>query len=518
MTIVWKVRKSREEEKAVSTKPISRRRFLEASASTAAVTIVPRSVLGGEGFVAPSDRINIGFIGSGTQGLRQLMESLPKSEVTVRAVCDPNRSTEDYIPWFRNELRDKIRRFLDKPSWGETDRGCHCGRDVGREVIETYYGKHRPSGTYHGCIPYADFRELLDKERDLDAVYIMTPNHLHATVALAAMKKGKHVITHKPISNIYHETRLAIDTSRQSGVATHMFCAAANQTTPQICEWIWGGAIGPVREVHNWSSRPFWPQGMTEYPTEEVPVPDGLEWDLWLGPVPDRPYHPALTNAVFRGWYAFGAGALGDMGHYSSFQIYKILKLGFPTSVEAGRSQYWAIIDHLWQKQVNMIAYPRASMIRWEFPARADMPPVSLHWYDGGLRPFLLQELKEDGEQMPDEGLLFVGDKGKLLAGFSGENPRLIPKARMDSFQPPAPTLPRPVDELDQWIRACRGGEPSDASFERVEPFAEAICLGNIALRVPGKLQWDAEKREFSNSTNANEFLKRAEYRPGWEL
>lgn len=502
----------------MSPKSISRRRFLETSASTAAAAIVPRSVLGGAGFVAPSDRINIGFVGAGSQGLRQLMAALPNPAINVVAVCDPNRSSEDYIPWFRNELRDKIRHFLNRPDWGAADKGCRCGREAGREVIETYYGQQRPSGSYRGCTPYADFRELLDKEPDLDAVYVMTPDHLHATVALAGMEKGKHVITHKPISNVYHETRLAIDTARRTGVATHMFCAAGNRTTPQICEWVWRGAIGPVREVHNWSSRPFWPQGMTEYPGEQVPVPDGLEWDLWLGPVPHRSYHPALTNAVFRGWYDFGAGALGDMGHYSSFQIYKILKLGFPTSVEASRSQYWAIIDHLWQKQENLIAYPRASMIRWEFPARENMPPVALHWYDGGLRPPLVRELAEDGQPMPDEGLLLVGDDGKLLAGFSGERPRLIPKAKMDRFEPPPQTLSRPIDELDQWIRACRGGEASDASFERVAPFAEAICLGNIALRVQGKLEWDAEKKLFTNSEAADQLLKRAEYRPGWEL
>jgi hypothetical protein len=223
-----------------------------------------------------------------------------------------------------------------------------------------------------------------------------------------------------------------------------MFCSAGLESTADLCEWIWGGAIGPVREVHNWSTRPFWPQGMTARPTEAVPVPDGLDWDSVARPVPHRPYHPAYTNAVFRGWYDFGTGALGDMGHYSFFQIFKILKLGSPLSVEASRSQYWRIDDLLWKKQVNTVSFPQASVVRWEFPEREGMPPVALHWYDGGLRPPKPRELEADGEPMPEEGLLFVGDEGKILADFSGRNPRLLPKARMARFQAPPKTLPRP--------------------------------------------------------------------------
>jgi hypothetical protein len=445
------------------------------------------------------------------------MQALPHPEVQISAVCDPNRGSSDYIPWSRNEVRDKIRRFLSAPSWGEGDKGCRCGREVGKEVIETYYGQNRRSGEYKGCQAYSDFRELLEREPDLDAIYIMTPDHLHATVAIASMRKGKHVITHKPISNVYRETVLAVETAKKTGLASHLFCSAGNKNSPRIAEWIGSGAIGTVREVHNWSSRPYWPQGMTEYPKEAMAVPEGLDWDLWLGPVPHRPYNPALTHAVFRGWYEFGAGALGDMGHYSFFQIFKILNLGLPSAVEASRSQYWAIVDHLWEKQQNLVSYPRASMIRWDFPARGERAPVSLSWYDGGLRPPLLAELETDQEQMPEEGLLFVGDEGKILAGFTAQDPSLIPKSRMAAFTEPPETLPRPIDELDQWIRACKGGAPSDAAFDRVSPFAEAICLGNVALRVPGKLNWNSTKREFVDTPQANSFLAR-NYRPGWEL
>jgi len=492
---------------------VSRRTFLEKSATTAAVTLVSRHVLGGPRHVPPSDRINVGFVGCGTQGLRQLMPALQRPDLRIAAVCDPNRRSEDYVEWARFELRDKVRAFLKDPAWAEGARACPCGREVGREIVDRHYGASAGAG-----VPaYTDFREMLAKEKDLDAVYVMTPDHLHAPVAVAAMRAGKHVITHKPLATVLGEAQVVVRTARDTGAATHMFCAAGQQTAPQIAEWIQAGAIGPVREVHNWSTRPYWPQGMTSLPAETVAVPDGLDWDLWLGPVPHRPYHPAYTNAVFRGWYDFGTGALGDMGHYSFFQIFKILKLGSPLTVEATRSQYWKIDELLWKKQVNTVSFPQASLVRWEFPERAGMPPLALHWYDGGLRPPKLRELEEEGAPMPEEGLLFVGDSGKILAGFTGESPRLVPKARMQAFQPPPPTLPRPAEELEQWVRACRGTAPSDASFENVAAVSETILLGTIAVRVDKKLRWDAASARFVDAPEADALMTRT-VREGWAL
>jgi hypothetical protein len=492
---------------------VSRRTFLGTTAGAAAVTLVPRHVLGGPGYVAPSDRIAVAYVGCGTQGLRQLMPALEKPDLRIVAVCDPNRRSEDYVEWARHELRDKIRAFLKDPAWAEGATGTPCGREVGRELVDRHYG----ATTGGGCRTYLDFREMLAQEKDLDAVYNMTPDHLHGTVALAAMRAGKHFLTHKPVANVLHEAQAAIRMARESRLATQLFCAAGQTETARIAEWLAAGAIGPVREVHNWSSRPFWPQGMTALP-EPAAVPDGLDWDLWLGPVPPRPYSPHYTHAVFRGWYDFGTGALGDMGHYSFFQVFKLLRLGSPATVEATRSQYWKIEDRLWRKQVNTVSYPQASLVRWEFPAREGMPPVALHWYDGGLRPPMPRELDEDGERMPEEGLLLVGDGGKILAGFTGGEPRLLPKARMAAFAAPPETLPRPIDELSQWVRACRGEQPADASFESVAAMTETILVGTIALRVDRKLRWDGAGGRFLDASDADALVRRPAYREGWAV
>ncbi len=496
---------------------LSRRRFLQSTAPVAAISVLPRHVLGGPKYVSPNDKITIGYVGSGTQGIRHLIKHLPHPEVQMVAVCDPNAESTDYISWSRNELRNKLRKFLDQPKWDQGVKGCRCGRKVGKEIIEAYYAKNKPSNAYKGCKAYIDYREMMDNENGLDAVYCMTPDHHHGVVSLLAMNHGLHVITHKPIANVLSEIHLSADKAELTKLGTHLFCSADNDSTPTICEWIWNGAIGKVREVHNWSTRPFWPQGMTELPKERFSIPKGLDWEMWQGPEKSRAYHPSYTHAVFRGWYDFGTGALGDMGHYSFFQIFKILKLGSPTRVEASRSQYWAIINNEWKKQENQISFPRASMIHWEFPAREDMPPVSLHWYDGGLQPPLPQELQEDGEKMPNEGLLFVGDEGKILADFSGGNPRLIPKAKMNAFEQPPKTLPRPKDEFQQWVDACKGRKPSSASFDNALYFSETIALGNIALRVPQKLEWDGKQRLFQNSEEANQLMYR-KYRKDWEI
>lgn len=498
---------------------MNRRQFIgTAAAVSAAATIVPRHVLGGPKFVAPSDKINVGIIGLGTQALSMIYSYLRNDAVQITAVCDCNKDSQDYPEWGRWGHRNQIRRELGEPNWGEGDTGCHCGRDVGQYVVENYYAKKFNKTSWKGVGNYEDFRDMLNDEKNLDGVWIMTPEHTHATIAYHAMKKGKHAIMHKPLSNVLSEIRLVTKTAEETGVATHMYCSADNQMRPLIKEWINAGAIGQVREVHNWSHRPVWPQGMTDYPKETPDIPKGFNWDLWLGPAEYRPYHPDYTHTTFRGWYDFGSGPLGDMGHYSGYQIWDILDLGSPVSVEAS-SSFNCAINETGQsyKMFSQVAFPHASTVRWQFPARGGKAPVDMYWYDGGMRPPIMKELEEDGRELPSEGLLFVGDTGKIFCGFSGQSPRLIPEKAMQAFERPPQTLPRPDDELDQWVRACRGEQPADARFQVIQPISETLMLGTIALRIPKKLYWDAEKMSFANSDDANALLYR-KYRSGWEL
>lgn len=497
---------------------LNRRQFIGTTAAMAAATIVPRHVLGGPNFVAPSDKINVAIVGLGTQALRMIWSYLENDNIQITTVCDCNKDSQDYPEWGRWGLRNDIRRRLDDPNWGANDTGCRCGRDVGQEIVETYYAKKFGKEKWTGVANYEDYRDMLADNKNIDGVWIMTPEHLHATIAHAAMNAGKHTIMHKPLSNVLSEARMIANQAEESGLASHMYCSADNQMRPLIKEWIEAGAIGQVREVHNWSHRPVWPQGMLYNPTDTPPIPKGFNWDLWLGPAEYRPFHPDYTHTNFRGWYDFGSGPLGDMGHYSGFQIWDILDLDDPTSVEASAS-FTCLMNETGQtyKVHSEVAFPYASTVHWQFPARGDKAPVDMFWYDGGMRPPLMKELEDDGRALDSEGLLFVGDEGKILAGFSGEGARIIPEKAMKAFERPPKTLPRPDDELEQWIRACRGEKPSDARYKRIQPITETLMLGTIALRVPKKLYWDADTMNITNSEEANKLLYR-QYREGWEL
>ena len=244
----------------------------------------------------------------------------------------------------------------------------------------------------------------------------MTPDHQHATIAIAAMKKGKHVVMHKPIANRLYEARQVLETARTAKVATHFIPWDSNGSMDLVMAWIKDGAIGTLREVHNWTNRPVWPQYLT-LPADQPPVPQGFDWDLWLGPALDRPYHPNYTHNVFRGWYDFGGGSIADMGHYSLWVVFRTLKLGAPVSVEARPSGACVIVDHVSHKIRNDYSFPLASTIRFKFAAREDMGSLDLYWYDGGMRPRTPEELEVDNKELEAEGMMFVGDKGKILTG-----------------------------------------------------------------------------------------------------
>lgn len=499
---------------------MSRRGFLGAAAMAPAVfQIVPRHVLG-MGYVAPNDKIALAYIGLGTQGLRELGGLLANPEVQVVSVCDPNTSSNDYVDWDKNGLRDNIRELLGNPGWREGVGGISGGREVGREVVETYYAANRPKKKFKGVSTYADFRELLEKEKHVDAVKVMTPDHLHATVAIAAMKKGKHVLMHKPVANRMYESRQVLETARRTKAATHLLAWSRNASMDVIMAWIKDGVIGTLQQVHNWSNRPCWPQYPT-LPKDTPPVPPGFEWNLWLGPTVDRPYHPTYTHAVFRGWYDFGGGSIADMGHYSLWAVFKALELDTAFSAEATPSHVAEITDQVSDMIRNDWSFPFACTIRFKFAAKGDRGPVELFWYDGGMRPPTPDELEEDNREMPEEGMMFVGDKGKILAGFTLEEPHIIPERKMRAYAGPQPPDPAQRDKrsagVAAWVKACKGGEPSLGNFLEAEALSETINLGAVALRAGKKILYDAANMKIANIPEANKYLTR-EYRAGWEL
>jgi predicted dehydrogenase len=496
------------------TSDINRRRFVGAAVASGLITIVPRHVLGGAAHVAPSEKITLAHVGMGTQGFRELGDLLARPDVQIVAVCDPNTNTSDYVEWGKHGIRNTIRKYLGKPEWRAGDDGCPGGREVGREVVDAYYANQRSAEGFKACSAYADFREMLEKEKDLDAVKVMTPDHLHATVSIAAMEKGKHVVTHKPIANRLYEGRLVVETARKRKVATHLLAYGSGTGNGLIAERINAGVIGPLREVHNWTNRPVWPQ-YTEIPTDTPPVPKGFDWDLWLGPAVDRPYHPHYTHTVFRGWYDFGGGSMADMGIYSLWPVFTALELDVPVSARAWSSHTCTIVDGVSRTVKNDFAYPTACMIRLGFAARNDRPAMDLFWYDGGMKPRLPREVEAHDVEMAREGILFVGDEGAVMAGFRGQDPQLFAKGKRQAL---------PLDESngrggrhDAWFEAVKGGEPSPGSFANAAPITDAVNLGAVALRAGRKLLFDSENMKITNVAEANQYLRR-EYRKGWEL
>jgi predicted dehydrogenase len=441
----------------------TRRQFMGGlAASSAAFMVVPSRVLGLGGSTSPNEKLNIAGIGIGGQGGSDINQM--KSENIV-ALCD--------VDW------------------------AHAAGMF----------KQFPQAKRH-----KDFRKMLEEQKDIDAVVVGTPDHLHAFASMAAIKLGKHVYCEKPLTHSVWEARQVAQAAREYKVATQMGNQGqASEETRRLSELVWAGAIGPVREAHIWTDRPsnglfaeYWPQGVAR-PKETPPVPDTLSWDLWLGPAPERPYNPAYLPFKWRGWWDFGTGALGDIGCHAMDPVFRALKLGAPTSVEATSTR------------VNEETYPLGSVVTYHFPARGDMPPVKLVWYDGGLRPPRPAEL-EDGQVMGTNGRLLIGDKGVMLGN------RVVPESRRKEFEETPQTIPRSAGHYKEWIDACKGGKPGGSNFDWAGPLAEAVLLGNVALRAKlredmtrYKLLWDAPNLRITNLPEANQFLRR-EYRKGWSI
>ena len=466
-------------------KSLSRRTFMGTAASTAfAFKMVPSRVLGRN---APSNKLNIAVIGVGGRGGANLRGV--KSENIV-ALCDVDME----------RARNGIKR--------------------------------NPQAKV-----YRDFRVMLDKQRDIDAVIISTPDHTHYTAAMAAMERGKHVYCEKPLAHSIYEVRKLTEAARKYKVATQMGNQGHSSEHIRLCcEWIWDGAIGNVHQVYAWSDRPMggyaFPSGLPR-PKDTPQVPDTLNWDLWLGPVQYRRYHPIYAPIYWRGWLDFGTGALGDMGCHILDPAFWALKLGSPVSVEANTSynpnpEFWMsclassrspkeeipkYLDELRQE-----TYPVASIVHYEFPARGDMPPVKLTWFDGGMLPPRPEGMAKGHG---GNGAFIIGDKGVIHHGSHGANGcRIIPESKMREYlsKLPPKTIKRVKGHHQDWIDACKGGDPASSNFYYGGPLTEMVLLGTIAMRVPEeKLLWDSEKMEFTNSKKANELIKPV-YRKGWTL
>jgi predicted dehydrogenase len=316
------------------------------------------------------------------------------------------------------------------------------------------------------------------------------------------MRQHKHVLCQKPMTHNIGEARRVAATAREMKVATSITVNnPSSESTHLISSWLDDGAIGHVREVHNWSSRPFWPQG-TERPKDADLVPAGFDWDLWLGPAAERPFNKAYLPFVWRGWYDFGDGSFGDMGCYSFAGVFKILNLTPPTAVESSTSESYAE------------TFPKASIVHLNFPAIDSRPEVRMSWYDGGLRPPRPAGLSKEDQRLFEggeagEGIMYVGDKGILVAGFNGNHPRVYPESAKYQMPVPAARTGQRTDiAIDQWIAACKGGPAAVANFENESPVTEAFLLGCIAQRLPGEfLEWDTQNVRITSSEKANAFV-----------
>jgi predicted dehydrogenase len=440
---------------------LKRRDAVKATAAGAAFMIVPRYVLG-QGKKPPSEKLNIASVGVGGKGA---------SDVAAAASVEGGNNIVALV-------------------------------DV---------DERRAGGTYKkfpNAKRFKDYRKMLDAMGDsVDAVTVTTPDHMHFPIAMAAMERGKHVFVQKPMAHTVWEAREMTLAARKYKVATQMGIQGhASRETRLIKEWLLDGAIGDVREIHCWTEKPgrIWKQGVKR-PQGTHKVPAGLDWNLWLGVAPERPYHPDYMPFLWRGYWDFGSCALGDMGCHILDHPVNALDLTNPVSVQA------------YSTPLNGETGPLASTIYYDFPARGKFPACRLSWYDGGVMPPWPEELESTRRRGNNEGVMFIGDKGKLMCGCYGNEARIVPESMMQAYERPPKTIPRSPGHMEEWIIACKGGEPAKANFDYSGPLTELVALGNVALRTSTRfprnghdtrIGWDAEKL-VASVPDAEQYIKK---------
>lgn len=467
--------------KKSNTNDASRRSFIKSASIVAgSFMIVPRHVLG-KGFIAPSDKLNIAGIGAGGKGESDLSEFAKNPKVNIVGLCDVDE----------------------------------------RQAVNSR--KRFPKAKY-----YKDFREMLDKEKNnIDACSISTPDHIHAIATISAMQLGKHVYTQKPLTHDIHEARLLANAAKRFKVITQMGNqGGSSDGVRQAMEIHNAGLLGDVHTVQVWTNRPIWPQGLPT-PSGKFETPKEVDWDLWLGPAKYRDYNPAYMPWNWRGFNAFGTGALGDMACHMMDPVFRLLPIDFPTEVECSIPTSWSP-DGKEAKYPE--GFPAASIIHLKYPRKDNKGTIDVSWYDGGLLPKLPDELLP-GEAFgaSDGGALFIGTKSKMIVDCYGANPRLLPSKLMKTTTMPKQTIARvPEGHYQQWVNACLEGygkSKTSSNFEYAGPFTESILIGNLAIRswnIEGnagrkRLLWDAKEMKITNFDEANQFVKLPR-RQGWEL
>ncbi len=492
--------------------PFTRRRFVSGAAAAAfGATVLPRHVLGGSGFRAPSDRLNIAVVGAGGRGANDAAALVEGGE-TIVALADIDFGHVD------RTVEGGARRRDGQPNPAFVK-------------LQEAYGKARR---------YADFRRMLDAQQDIDAVLIATPDHLHAVAAAAAMERGKHVYVEKPLTYTVQEARMLAELAARTKVVTQMGNQGHSTDEARLInEWVQAGLIGPVSEVHVWTNRPIWPQGVPR-PAASAQVeggvnwgrrnlsaefaaamagdyapPAGLNWDLFLGPAPYVPYHPIYHPFNWRGWVDWGVGALGDMGAHLIDHPFWALGLGLPTAIEATSTPFGL------DAKGAPASYPLATTVHYTFDApAAGQPPVRLTWYDGGLMPARPAVLPEDVPIDRGGGVFIVGAKGILYHKTYGADPQLYPQALMSQTKQVAARYPRvPTSHQMNWALACKGEAEASSPFAYAAPLTETMLLGVVALRTGQgkKIHYDGRQGQVTNIPEANQHLARPS-REGWAL
>jgi predicted dehydrogenase len=440
----------------------TRRDFIATGAAVLGFNIIPRHVLGAPGQPSPSEKLNIGCVGIGGQGAGVTRELATFANVHIAALCDVEKKHEATM-----------------------------------------------AKAYPGSPFYKDYREMLAKEKGLDAVMVGTPDHWHAPISIAAMRLGKHVYCEKPLAHTIEETRIMAKVAAEMNVVTQMGNTGhASEGLRLTKEWIDAGAIGAVNEVHVWSDRPgsFWDTQGKPRPVGKPPVPETLDWNLWQGPAPEHAYHPDYAPRKWRGYFDYGCGALGDMMVHNADPAWYALDLGAPIAVEAKTSE------------TNADTFPLWSIVTWHFAAKGNRGPVILTWFDGGRKP---EPPPGFGSmrKLGDNGILFLGDKGSIIApGWAG-TPRIVPESQMKSFVMPPRSIARSIGHRQEWVDACLAGKPGDAkaNFAYAGPYTEALLTGVLPIRLGKRIEWNSARMKATNAPDADAMIRKV-YRKGFEL